>query len=174
MSFYIVSKGRLTPYQFRYLEEKLPPHVEPTQIHGEAPRPRPVIPSTEVFALEVMTRELITLTPAHTILQAKKLMQDKKVHHLPILIDQRLCGVLSQRDLPENPDFFEKEIRLHQVMAKLVVCAGEYTPLRHVAEVFLKENINSLPIVSDELKLVGIITHRDLLRWLIEKQKFQN
>ena len=74
----------------------------------------------------------------------------------------------------EISDFFEKEIRLHQVMAKLVVCAGEYTPLRHVAEVFLKENINSLPIVSDELKLVGIITHRDLLRWLIEKQKFQN
>ncbi len=57
-------------------------------------------------------------------------------------------------------------------MSKMILAASETTPLRHVAEVFLEENINSLPIVDDEFKVTGIITHRDLIRWLLANQKF--
>ena len=174
MSFYLVTKGKLTPFHFRYLEDRLPPYVEPTQIHGEAPPAKTTLSPSEVFVSEVMVRKLITLSPANTILEAIKIMKEKNIHHLPLLIDQRLCGVLSERDLPAHPDTFDQVIPLQHVMAKLVVCAGQYTPLRHVAEVFLKENIHSMPILDDEFHLVGIITHRDLLRWLLANQKFQN
>ena len=40
-------------------------------------------------------------------------------------------------------------------------------------EKFLKENINSLPVVDSDFIVTGIITHRDLIRWLLENQKFQ-
>jgi CBS domain-containing protein len=176
MSFYIVAKGKLTQFQFQYLEDNVPPHVEPTLLYGEKPKPKAHSTSdskVDVYAIDVMTKNIHTLSPAATILQAKRFMELKKVHHVPLLIDHKLCGMISQRDIPENPDVFDREIRLDKVMAKLIVCASEYTPLRHVAEVFLKENINSMPIINDEFRLSGIVTHRDLIRWLLENEKFQ-
>lgn len=176
MSFYIVAKGKITPFQFQYLDDNIPTHVDSTLIHGEPPKPKvQPLPGAkiDVYALEVMTKNIHSLSPAATILQAKILMEGKKIHHIPLLIDHKLCGMISQRDMPENPDFFDKEIRLDKVMSKLIVCASEYTPLRHVAEVFLKENINSMPIVDNEFKVAGIITHRDLIKWLLANEKFQ-
>jgi CBS domain-containing protein len=41
-----------------------------------------------------------------------------------------------------------------------------------VAEVFLNENINSLPVIDNDFNVTGIITHRDLIRWLLDHQKF--
>lgn len=176
MSFYIVTKGKLTDFQFKYLEDNIPPHVEKTLLYGEKPKPKsnPTPDSKiDVYAIDVMTKNIHSLSPAATILQAKILMEVKKIHHVPLLIDQKLCGMISQRDIPENPDVFDKEIRLNKVMSKLIVCASEYTPLRHVAEVFLKENINSMPIINDEFRVAGIVTHRDLIRWLLANEKFQ-
>lgn len=172
MAFYLVVKGRLTPYQFQYLDNKTPIRLEKTLSHGEPkPRENTVVPG-EVFAIEVMTSKLITLSPAARIKEAAALMHAHKIHHIPLTIDRLLTGVISSRDIPENLIGAEKEIRLDKVMSKIVLAASESTPLRHVAEVFLKENINCLPIVDDSYFVTGIITHRDMIRWLLKNQKF--
>lgn len=172
MAFYIVVKGRLTPFQFQYLDNKAPIRLEKTLVHGEhAPRDAPQV-SGDVFAIEVMTSKLITLSPAARLKDAAALMQKHKIHHIPLTIDSVLTGVISERDIPEHMRDADKEIRLDKVMSKIVLAASESTPLRHVAEVFLNENINSLPIVDDSFLVTGIITHRDIIRWLIKNQKF--
>lgn len=178
MAFYIVVKGRLTPFQFQYLDDSAPVHLERTLIHGAPPlkgKNKTQLEGLrkEVFAMEVMTRNLITLSPAARVSDARTLMENKKIHHIPLLIDKRLTGLISRHDIPDASLIEDQEIRLDKVMSKMVLCASEHTPLRHVAEVFMKENINSLPIVDDDLIVTGIITHRDLLRWLIANQKFQ-
>lgn len=179
MAFYIVVKGRLTAYQFQYLDDSAPVRLERTIIHGTTPpkgRNKREVENLqrEVFAVDVMTKGLISLSPAATIREAKELMENKKIHHIPLLIDKRLTGLISKHDIPESDNILAQEIRLDKVMSKMVLCASETTPLRHVAEVFMKENINSLPIVDDDLIVTGIITHRDLLRWLLENNRFQN
>lgn len=178
MAFYIVVKGRLTPFQFQYLDDSAPIRLERTLLHGASSlkgknKPQLEELRREVFAVEVMTKDLITLSPAARVSEARALMENKKIHHIPLLIDKRLTGVISRHDIPDSALIEDKEIRLDKIMSKMVLCASEHTPLRHVAEVFMKENINSLPVVDDDLIVTGIITHRDLLRWLIEHQKFQ-
>jgi CBS domain-containing protein len=172
MAFYIVVKGKLTPFQFEYLDNATPIRLERTVSHG-APSPRPKPPTVrDVFAIELMTKALITISPAAKIKDAVALMQKHNIHHIPLTIDSKLTGMISQRDIPENMAEFEREIRLDKVMSKMVVATSESTPVRHVAEVFLNENINSLPVVDDAFIVTGIITHRDILRWLLKHQKF--
>jgi CBS domain-containing membrane protein len=172
MAFYIVIKGRLTPFQFEYLDNKVMIRLEQTLASGSPKTKTNSTVTSDVYAIDVMTKKLITLSPAARIRDAEALMSKHKIHHIPLIIDSKLTGMISKRDLAENMIDFEKEIRLDKVMSKMVLAASEGTPLRHVAEVFLKENIDSLPIVSDEFVVTGIITHRDLLRWLIDQQKF--
>jgi CBS domain-containing membrane protein len=172
MAFYIVVKGKLTPFQFQYLDNNVSIRLEKTLVYGEtAPRANIAI-SGDAFAIDIMTRKLVTLSPAARIKDAEALMDKHKIHHIPLIIDSKLTGLISKRDIPENMIDFEKETRLDKVMSKMVLAASECTPLKHVAEVFLNENINSLPIVDNDFIVTGIITHRDLLRWLLNHQKF--
>lgn len=178
MAFYIVVKGKITPFNFDYLDETNPVRLDKTLVHGETlPKGKNKgaleILEKEVFAIEVMTSKLITLSPAARVKDARDLMIKHKVHHLPLLIDNLLTGLISLKDIPENASEHEGEMRLNTIMSKMVLCASEATPLRHVAQVFLTENINSLPILDSDLLLTGIITQRDLIKWLLRNQKFQ-
>ena len=174
MAFYIVVKSRITPFDFPYLDHNQSVRLDPTLIHGQKPKPHQNVDHKEVYAIDVMTKNVVSLSPASRIKEAKFIMDEKKIHHIPLVIDFKMTGLISSRDIPENPDFHDGEIRLDKVMTKMVLCASDSTPLRHVAHVFLKENINDLPIIDDELRLCGIITHRDLLGWLINNNKFSS
>lgn len=170
MSFYIVSKGRLTAYDFSYLDQVLPIVLESTQIHG---KPRPPQHHTDVrdyYADELMTENVVTMSPAARVKEAKRLMFENKIHHLPLVIDHKLTGMISGHDLANLPEESDLE-HISYRMSRLVLCASDSTPLRHVVEVFYRENINALPLIDSEFHLTGIITTRDILRWLLENQK---
>lgn len=47
----------------------------------------------------VMTRDLVTATPAHRLQQAMTLMTERRIRHLPVLEDQALVGIVSIGDL---------------------------------------------------------------------------
>lgn len=170
MSFYIVSKGHITDYDFSYVEKDLPVRLEPTQIHGHAKAPRVDTQLRDYYAYELMTKNVITMSPAARIGDAKNLMYEKKFHHLPLVIDHKLTGMISSHDLL-NLNIETNLDHVSERMSRLVLCASDSTPLRHVVEVFYRENINALPLVDEEFRLSGIITHRDLLRWLIDHKK---
>ncbi len=172
MAFYIVVKGKLSPFQFQYLDNKVSVRLEQTLVHGGPTPPKKSTLSKDIFAIDIMASKIITLSPAARIKDAEMLMMKHKIHHIPLTIDSKLTGLVSKRDIPENMIESEKECRLDKVMSKMVLAATESTPLRHVAEVFLNENINSLPIVDDDFILTGIVTNRDLIRWLLDHQKF--
>ncbi|MFZ4714576.1 MAG: CBS domain-containing protein [Bacteriovoracaceae bacterium] len=176
MAFYIIVKGKITPFQFRYLDSNIPVHLEKTQIHSEELKGKSKIEAQKLLkdpvAIEAMTSKLITLSPAAKIRDAQNLMKEKKLHHIPLLIGTLLVGLISEKDLPHDPNLLEQEIRVSQIMSKIILCADEQTPLRHVAKVFMEENINSLPIIDENLMVTGIITHRDLLKWLLKNNQF--
>ncbi len=170
MAFYIVAKGRLTQYSFSYLDMSDPVRLEPTLIHGERKHQHQDHHSRDYYAYELMTKGVQTLSPANFISEARRLMEEKKFHHLPLVIDHKLTGMISYQDLVNLKDDSNLE-RVSHHMSRLVLCASDTTPLRHVVDVFYHENINALPLIDDEFKLVGIITHRDILRWLVDQKK---
>jgi len=63
-------------------------------LKGKSPADTPVS--------EVMTREVVFVTPAHTNEECMALMTDKRIRHLPVVADDRVVGVLSIGDLVKD------------------------------------------------------------------------
>jgi CBS domain-containing protein len=179
MAFYVVVKGNINNFDFPYLHQKHAPRLAKTMAPGE----KKIVKGKnkneadsiqkEVFAIELMSKNIQTLSPAAKIKEAKQIMLKHKIHHIPIMVDNVITGLLSERDLSHGEEELDQQIRLHKVMSKTILCASEGTTLEAVANVFYHENINSLPIVDEDFFVTGIITSRDILKWLLDNQKFQ-
>jgi CBS domain-containing protein len=58
--------------------------------------------------------------------------------------------------------------RVENVMSKNIVTVGENVPTSEVAQLMNKRNINRIPVVNADNKLLGIITRADLIRYIAE------
>ena len=55
--------------------------------------------SKDTLLNEVMTKELITVTKNYKIDQCMKIMNEKKIRHLPVLENKKIVGIISIRDV---------------------------------------------------------------------------
>jgi len=62
---------------------------------------------------EVMTKELITVTKNYKIDQCMKIMNEKKIRHLPVLENKKIVGIISIRDVLKIIMIEQKELIDH-------------------------------------------------------------
>jgi CBS domain-containing protein len=55
--------------------------------------------TSQLPAEQLMTRDLVTVTPQSLVVEALSLMTNHRVRHLPVLVDGRLAGLVSIGDL---------------------------------------------------------------------------
>lgn len=67
-----------------------------------------------VLVSDIMTRQVICVTLAHTTEECMALMIDKHIRHLPVVQDNRLVGMLSIRDLVSEV-LSEKDFTIEQM-----------------------------------------------------------
>ncbi|WP_071460406.1 acetoin utilization AcuB family protein [Bacillus massilinigeriensis] len=124
---------------------------------------------------EIMKTEVATLSPENTIEDAVKLMELKKIRHLPILcLDGKLEGLVTDRDIrAAMPSIFELgenswELQkpLRSIMKRNLITGHPLDFVEEVAALFYEHHIGCLPIVSDG-KLAGIVTETDMLHTLV-------
>ncbi len=128
-----------------------------------------------ISVTEVMSTDLITLSEANTLSDARQLMHDKRIRHIPILDEKRqLSGLISHRDIlactmsritdmsNERLQQFEASVKLVDVMVRDVKSIGPEINLRSAALFMEKHNYGCLPVLSDN-KLIGIITSKDFI-----------
>ena len=115
---------------------------------------------------EVMTREVVTLAPDQSFQEAITLVARHRFRHLLVVsADQRLAGVISDRDLLRfmirNP---RRDLSVvADVMKNDPVTVRPETSLSVAIAAMLTRRINCLPVVDVEKRLVGILTSTDLL-----------
>ena len=110
-----------------------------------------------------MILDPVTLKKDNTVGDAQKTMSEYKIGGIPIVNDDGiLIGIVTNRDLR-----FEKNYSrlLEEVMtSENLITADEGTSLAD-AETILQENkIEKLPVVSEDGKLKGLITFRDITK----------
>lgn len=54
-----------------------------------------------MFVSDWMTKKVITITPEDCISSAVTLMKEKKIKHIPVVKDEKLKGIISDRDIKE-------------------------------------------------------------------------
>lgn len=123
---------------------------------------------------EIMTAEPYTLGPDDSLAQARELMSQHHIRHIPIVTGDRcLVGVVSQRDVLAAADSSvlpdqaahqarEKNVALSSIMTSPVQTVDEHASLRGTALHLKKNRLGCLPVTRDG-KLVGIITDSDFV-----------
>ncbi len=123
---------------------------------------------------EIMTAQPHTLGPDASLAQARQLMSEQHIRHIPVVDnDGQLVGVVSQRDvlaaadssvLPDRQAHEEEEryVALSAVMTSPVQTVDESASLRGTAMHLQQNRMGCLPVTRDG-KLVGIITDSDFV-----------
>ncbi len=102
----------------------------------------------------------IFLNPTDSIMQALKLMERYRISGVPITVEGKLVGILTNRDLRFEKNF---DRLISEVMTKTnLVTAPVGTTLEHAQEILGQHKIEKLPIVDAEGMLKGLITIKDI------------
>jgi IMP dehydrogenase len=125
--------------------------------------------SIEIQALEVdrvkrsehgVITDPIYLSPEHTIKDALAIMERYHISGVPITVNGKLVGILTNRDLRFEKDFTKK---IFMVMTKdRLITAPVGTTLEEAKDILQHYKIEKLPIVDDEGYLRGLITIKDI------------
>lgn len=131
--------------------------------------------ATPVSAL--MTTRITTVGPSDRMEVARSLFELRGFHHLPVLENQKLVGIISYSDyLRVVRSVFEnkQDARTNEQIlnATLVrdVMQTELVTLRpddnvdQALQIFLRNQFHSLPVVDEQMHLVGILTSTDMMR----------
>jgi len=125
-----------------------------------------------------MTPHVHTASPATTLADALSLTREHRIRHLPIVEDDRLVGLVTERDLrlamppiwaDEHDELMQtlRTKRVGEVMVTDIVTVQPDTPVEDAARLLYTHHIGCLPVLEDD-RLVGILTETDLLRAFAE------
>jgi len=101
-----------------------------------------------------------SLEPNNTVFEADQLMGRYKISGVPIVQNNKLVGILTNRDLRFLEDF---GVRIADVMtSENLVTAPVGTTLEQAKQILMKHKIEKLPLVDNQGNLKGLITIKDI------------
>ncbi len=124
-----------------------------------------------------MQRNVITIEREASLRRARRVMENHRIRHLPVVEGRRLVGILTDRDIRQaapssaasltsrERDEFMDFLRVGQVMTRRIISVTPITSISEAARLLRRYWIGCLPVVEDRL-LVGILTSSDLLEVL--------
>ena len=128
---------------------------------------------------DYMTSDPQTLDKRSTLLNAVLLLRRSELRHIPILDDDRLVGVLSDRDVarwapslltsltPQEYNRVFEETPVGKVMTRNPISVSPDAPLAEAVNLMYKHRLGCLPVLEAG-RLSGIITVTDMLRALYD------
>lgn len=125
-----------------------------------------------------MRHPVVSVKPRDSIQHAREVMAKHRLNQLPVVVDRRLAGIVTDRDLRDAfPSVFEAAepgesrrqgsadpatIPVQDVMTSNVLALGPAAPVAEAVRLMRRERIGAIPIV-DGGRLVGILTRSDVL-----------
>jgi len=134
----------------------------------------------QINARELMTENVATVNPETSLAAALEIMQEKNIRHLPVVQDQRLVGMLSDRDLRglglrlvvdiESLERLESKLgaTVGSVMSSNLLTVTEVTEAEEIIDLFVDEQVGAVPVVEGQV-LIGIVSYIDVLRAVREQ-----
>ncbi|MCD6442569.1 MAG: CBS domain-containing protein [Thermotogae bacterium] len=127
-----------------------------------------------------MTRKVITISPDTSFHDALKLMKDKKIRRLPVVENDKLVGIVTEKDLlyaspsmATTLDIWElhyllSKLKVKEIMTKEVITVREDDSIVKAALEMAENKVGALPVLNEAGNLVGIITETDIFKIFIE------
>jgi CBS domain-containing protein len=115
-----------------------------------------------MLVCEIMNKELISIDSNRSILDAFKMYRDTKVGSLIVIENNRLVGIITERDLIEKTiDMDIKNSLVKEIMSSNVITISPLDNLETALKIMKKNKVKKLPVLSSS-KLKGIVTVTDI------------
>lgn len=125
---------------------------------------------------KIMSAKLITVGLDDRLETVKEIFDNLKFHHLLVVEEHKLLGVVSDRDLLKalSPnigsaretyqDLASLNKRVHQIMTRHPIVLQESATVDDAIHLFNTHSVSCLPVVDLNLRPVGIVSWRDILK----------
>lgn len=144
-------------------------------------------------AADIMTREVVTVTPDTNVAEIARLMLERGISAVPVVENGAPVGIVSEGDLMRRVEtgtephlsrwlelFLSRDsvaadyVRTHgrsarDVMTSEVISVGEATTVAEIAELLESRAIKRVPVLAEDGRLVGIVSRANLLQCLASR-----
>lgn len=127
-----------------------------------------------------MTKDVVTVTSDVKVTDAVDLMESNDFHRLPVVSDGKFVGLITEDIIATNSPsqvsslsiyemnyIFDKMV-VKDLMRKDVTTINEEMLLEEAALLMAEHDITVLPVLNDQNEVIGIVTHKDIFKALIE------
>lgn len=135
----------------------------------------------------IMTTNLVTVNPGDKLMEVKRIFEENKIHHIPVVRYKEIVGIISKTDFLQflrgfnknEEDRFVNEARMRAYNAEDLMTKGlaKLSPddrINVALEIFLENRFHAIPIVEEKsdgkTELVGILTTFDIIKALANEK----
>jgi CBS domain-containing protein len=114
---------------------------------------------------EVMTRDVRTMGPDDSVVDAARCMDEMNVGVIPVCEGGRLVGIVTDRDIVVRGVAQQGEVRgmkIADVMSAHVRCAREDDEVDKVLSEMAEAQIRRVPVVDGDQRIIGIVSLGDI------------
>jgi CBS domain-containing protein len=126
----------------------------------------------------IMTEAVVVIEIDRPVSEALDCFLHYPIHHLPVVRDNRLVGMLSSADLikveyfapkgaTDRAAFLDARFRIEQIMRTPVTSRRPAASLDEAATLLMESGMHALPIVDEDERVIGIVTTTDIIRALL-------
>jgi len=118
--------------------------------------------------------EVFSISPDATVFDALEQMSKHNTGALMVVSGNNVDGILSERDCARKLDLIgrnSRDTRVSEIMTSKVVYVEASQPLEECMALMIDKNIRHLPVFEGK-ELLGLISVRDVLKEVVDVQKF--
>ena len=129
-----------------------------------------------------MTRQVIAVSPGEKVRDASRILQENRIHHLPVVEGGELVGIVSDTDIrkwilreekvEEGGIVSRRTGTVGEIMTCDVVTMNPWDTIEDALLILHQRRFGALPVVEGR-KLVGIITKADILAAFVDTLRIE-
>ena len=124
---------------------------------------------------KIMTKDVVTIGLDESLREVHDIFQKQAFHHLLVVEENKLVGVISDRDLTaaispfvgtldeQARDLVTLNLKASQIMTRDPIVVGPKDSIFKAIKIFNRNVISCIPVVNEQEQPVGIISWRDVL-----------
>lgn len=127
-----------------------------------------------------MSTDVITVTPETTLPEAHQIMTNEEIRRLPVVDERgRLVGIITIGDIRSaepspatslsiwEMNYLLSSLKIEKIMTRHPRTIGADATLAEAARTMLEYRVSGLPVVDEDMQVIGIITESDIFTMVV-------